>query len=57
MVQFMIDIAQAVYGYLYRGFCVYSISYGVIMLALFGNYYLRAFVYRKNKPPEEKKEN
>lgn len=57
IIQFLIAILQAVYGYLYRGFCVYSMLYGVIMLALFGNYYYHAFiVVKKNKTKQEKED-
>ncbi|XP_064389867.1 very long chain fatty acid elongase 7-like [Halichondria panicea] len=53
MVQFLIGISQAVYGYLYRGFCIYSIGYGAAMLGLFGNYYYYAFIRKKPQKKEQ----
>ena len=49
IVQFLIAISQAVYGYLYRDFCIYSIMYGAAMLGLFGNYYYYAFIKKPQK--------
>lgn len=52
IVQFIIAIGVGVYGYLYRGFCVYSFLYGVVMLVLFGNYYFHAFFKEKKEKKE-----
>ena len=42
--QFLIAIVHGVYGYAYRGFCIYSVMYGVGMITLFSNFYYRAFL-------------
>lgn len=44
MVQFALAMVHGVYGYLYHGFCVYSVLYGVTMMTLFGNFYRHAFM-------------
>ncbi|XP_059802521.1 elongation of very long chain fatty acids protein 5-like isoform X1 [Hypanus sabinus] len=45
--QFLFDLALAIWGYLFHGFCVYSILYGITMLCLFLNFYLKAFSSKK----------
>ena len=47
ILQFLLGIAQSVVGYLYHGFCVYSIMYGFSMLVLFANFYYQAFILKK----------
>ena len=42
--QFLIAIVHGLYGYAYRGFCIYSVMYGVGMITLFSNFYYRAFL-------------
>lgn len=43
LAQFGIGLLHATYGYLYHGFCVFSIAYGISMIGLFGNFYYRAY--------------
>ena len=52
--QFVLVICQAVYGYLYHGFCVYSILYGALFLGLFGNFYYHAFVLKPRREMKSK---
>lgn len=47
MVQFVIAICHGVYGYLYHGFCIYCIFYGVSMFLLFSNFYYKAFIVKR----------
>lgn len=44
IVQFIIDMVHAVIGYLYYGFCVYGILYGITMICLFSNFYHQAYI-------------
>ena len=55
MTQFVIAIVHGTYGYLYHGFCIYSILYGFGMLSLFSNFYYRAFIAKKRPRPSDKK--
>lgn len=54
MTQFVIAIVHGTYGYLYHGFCIYSILYGLGMLSLFSNFYYRAFIAKKKPRADEK---
>uniref|UniRef100_UPI00398F1439 very long chain fatty acid elongase 4-like isoform X1 n=2 Tax=Pristiophorus japonicus TaxID=55135 RepID=UPI00398F1439 len=45
--QFLLDLVLATWGYLYHGFCIYSILYGLTMLGLFLNFYRKAFNSKK----------
>lgn len=53
MLQFVIAIFHHIPGYLYYGFCVYSVLYPLAMLSLFGNFYYRAFVAKRTKAPKD----
>ncbi len=44
MLQFAVALVHGAVGYLYHGFCIYALLYGMGMLALFSNFYYRAFV-------------
>ena len=44
ILQFFIDMIHAVIGYLYHGFCIYGILYGITMITLFLNFYYRAYI-------------
>lgn len=54
MTQFVIAIVHGTYGYLYHGFCIYSILYGLGMLSLFSNFYYRTFIAKKKPRADEK---
>ena len=45
--QFLLDFVFAGWGYLHHGFCVYGLIYGVIMTALFSNFYYHAYVMKR----------
>lgn len=45
--QFLFDLVFSIFGYLYHGFCIYSICYGLSMLLLFGNFYYHAYIRKK----------
>ena len=47
IVQFVIDMMHALVGYLYHGYCIYGIFYGITMIGLFSNFYYVAYVKRK----------
>ena len=47
--QFLFGLVFAANGYLYHGFCVYSMLYGFGLLGLFTNYYYQAFIRVKEK--------
>eukprot|EP00111_Clytia_hemisphaerica_P001484 TCONS_00004261-protein len=47
IVQFLFDLVFATIGYLYHGFCIYSIMYGGSMLVLFSNFYYFAYIKKK----------
>ena len=55
MTQFVIALVHGTYGYLYHGFCIYSVLYGLGMLTLFSNFYYRAFIAKKTPPKSESK--
>ena len=54
MTQFVIAIVYGTVGYLYHGFCIYSILYGIGMFSLFSNFYYRAFIAKGNLREEMK---
>ena len=45
--QFLFDLIFSTPGYLYHGFCIYSIIYGLSMLLLFSNFYYHAYMKRR----------
>ncbi|XP_067876704.1 very long chain fatty acid elongase 5-like [Heterodontus francisci] len=47
ILQFLICLILAIWGYLFHGFCIYSIMYGLMMLGLFLNFYHKAFNSKK----------
>lgn len=49
ILQFFIDFIHAVNGYLYYGFCIYSIFYGITMTSLFCNFYYMAYIKKSPK--------
>ena len=49
ILQFVIDLGVAIPGYLYYGFCVYGIVYGLLMIGLFSNFYYQAYLRPKAK--------
>jgi hypothetical protein len=48
ILQFFIGMIHTTIGYKYHGFCIYGPLYGLSMVVLFGNFYVRA--YTKKKP-------
>ena len=53
MAQFLFGLVFAANGYLYHGFCVYSMLYGLGLLVLFTNYYYQAFIRKKTSSREK----
>ncbi|XP_062509946.1 elongation of very long chain fatty acids protein 2-like [Corticium candelabrum] len=53
ILQFVIGLIQAYFGYKYHGFCIYGQFYAVTMIILFGNFYIRAYVLKKPKKEEK----
>ena len=53
IVQFFLDMVHAIMGYLYHGYCIYGIFYGLTMISLFSNFYYQAYV----KAPKSKSLN
>ena len=49
LTQFVIGLFFAIPGYIYHGFCLYSILYPVSMILLFGNFYYNAFIKKSRK--------
>ncbi len=49
LVQFVTGVIICTYGFLYEGYCFYSIVYPVVLLILFSNYYYNAFFNRSSK--------
>lgn len=47
MTQFLLAMIQSLIGYLYHGFCIYSVFYGLGMFLLFSNFYYHAFIVKK----------
>ena len=45
--QFFIGFIHATIGYVYHGFCIYGILYGMTMTVLFSNFYYRAYLAPK----------
>ena len=48
IIQFFLDMIFATVGYLYHGFCIYGIMYGMAMIYLFGSFYYRAYLRPKS---------
>ena len=42
--QFMLDLAYGTYGYMYHGFCIYGIVYGLTMTSLFMSFYYQSYL-------------
>ena len=53
IVQFFVDMVHAIMGYLYHGYCIYGIFYGLTMISLFSNFYYQAYI----KAPKSKSLN
>ena len=53
IVQFFLDMVHVIMGYLYHGYCIYGIFYGITMISLFSNFYYQAYV----KAPKSKSLN
>lgn len=49
IVQFMVGMVHAMFGYKYHQYCIYGPFYALTMIALFSNYYVRAFILTKEK--------
>ena len=49
ILQFIIDLVFAAYGYLHYGFCFYSLIYGFVMIGLFSNFYYHAYLKTRTK--------
>ncbi|KAI6660440.1 Elongation of very long chain fatty acids protein 2 [Oopsacas minuta] len=49
LVQFVICLTFSIPGYMYHGFCVYSVLYPLSMILLFGNFYYHAFVKKRHR--------
>lgn len=54
LLQFLIDLVHASFGYMYHGFCIYAIFYGFTMTTLFSNFYYRAYITEKKSPKPHK---
>ena len=54
LIQFLIGLIFSIPGYLYHGFCFYSVLYTMSMLLLFGNFYYNAFIKKRFKKEIEK---
>lgn len=48
IIQFLIAMVHGYLGYMYHGFCIYALLYGISMLMLFSNFYYRAFFLKQN---------
>ena len=48
ILQFVLVICHVLVGWLYHGFCAYSVLYAFSMLALFSNFYYNAFYLQKH---------
>lgn len=44
ILQFMVLFCHAAVGYLYHGYCVYGLFYGITMTSLFSNFYYQAYM-------------
>ena len=51
LAQFCLGIFISVYGFLYEGYCVYSIVYPLVLILLFSNYYYHAFLCPPRRKP------
>lgn len=45
--QFFVGFLYSAYGYLYHNFCVYGPLYGIILTALFCNFYYQAYIKKR----------
>ena len=50
--QFVLGFVVCTYGYLYEGYCIYSIIYPLVLLSLFANYYYKAFIVKLHHKKE-----
>ncbi|CAH1793971.1 unnamed protein product [Owenia fusiformis] len=48
ILQFAIGCCFSTCGYLYHGFCIYSIFYGITMAGLFSNFYYQAYFRKRS---------
>lgn len=54
ILQFLIGLVECTIGYLYYGFCIYGIFYGLSMLLLFSNFYYFAYLAGSSKEQRKK---
>lgn len=47
--QFFVGFVHATIGYVYHGFCIYGIFYGITMTVLFSNFYYKAYLAPKKR--------
>ena len=52
--QFVLGAIVSTYGYLYEGYCFYSIIYPLSLIGLFSNYYYKAFILRSGRQKERR---
>lgn len=57
MIQFLIGTVLGVNGYLWQGYCVYSILFPISMFVLFSNYYFHAYISKGSKNQSKMKPN
>ncbi len=57
LLQFMLALIHGTIGYLYHGFCIYSVLYGCAMVGLFLNFYYHAFILKKHSKSKEAETN
>jgi elongation of very long chain fatty acids protein 4 len=46
----LFDLIFATIGYMYHGFCIYGLFYGLLMTTLFSNFYYHAYIKKKTVP-------
>lgn len=49
LLQFMFALCHGFIGWMYHGFCVYSLFYALSMLGLFSNFYYHAFFLKNSR--------
>lgn len=49
ILQFIVDLAYGINGYLHHQFCIWSVLYGLSMLTLFTNFYVKAYLSSKTR--------
>mmetsp|Transcript_31076 Transcript_31076/g.81393 ORF Transcript_31076/g.81393 Transcript_31076/m.81393 type:complete len:242 (+) Transcript_31076:50-775(+) len=49
MIQFVVGMVHGLVGWLYHNFCIYAFLYGGLMLAMFGDFFVKTYIHPSRK--------